>query len=90
MTHELFPCVRAQAIATGLERTGRAIRRGTQWGFIRLGAATGGFYWVSFDGQRVLRGRRNEAFSDAEPIQDGFGDAMVRAAGPVTSVAALR
>jgi hypothetical protein len=71
---------RALSIARGLLRTKRAsISEGaeeTASRFLRLRAVLGAFYWISFDGRRVLRGKKPD---DAEELQPGFVDAMVRA-----------
>ena len=70
---------RASTIARGLIRTKRA---GSiidmDQGMLRLGCRNGGYYWVSLDGSRVLRG---EALFDADELQPKFGDAMERAGG---------
>ncbi len=76
------PSMRAAAIANGLMRTGRAANPLHTCGFICLHTAGAHRYWVSFDGQRVLRGRD---LADADELQDGFIEAMIRAgerAGP--------
>jgi hypothetical protein len=49
------PSPRAQAIATGLVRTGRAAKHRAAAGFIRADGI-GPTCWVSADGARVLRG----------------------------------
>ncbi len=68
---------RARAIAEGLFRTKRAMRRGIyEIGMLRLTCRTGGHYWISFDGRRVLRGF---LLSEAEDLQPKFIDAMERA-----------
>ena len=69
------PAWRAEAIAYGLVRTGRAANAQPENGFIRLKAKGGGFYWVSFVGFRLLRG---EAFWDADELQPKFVEAMER------------
>jgi len=69
------PTWRAEAIANGLIRTRRAANAQPLDGFIRLKAKGGGFYWVSFDGFRLLRG---EAFWDADELQPKFVEAMER------------
>ena len=77
-----IPSVRAQAIANGLMRTGRAANPLHTRGFICLHTAGAHRYWVSNDGRRVLRGRE---LAEADELQDGFIDAMARAgdgAGP--------
>jgi hypothetical protein len=70
------PTPRARAIANGLIQTKRATNAQSEDGFIRLEAKGGGFYWVSFDGLRLLRGA---AFWDAEELQAKFIVAMERA-----------
>jgi hypothetical protein len=70
------PAWRAGAIAHGLMRTGRAANAQPENGFIRFKAKGGGFYWVSSDGFRLLRG---EAFWDADELQPKFVEAMERA-----------
>ena len=70
------PTWRAGAIANGLIRTRRAANAQPGEGFIRLKATGGGFYWVSFDGFRLLRG---DTFWDAEELQPKFIEAMERA-----------
>jgi hypothetical protein len=44
-------------------------------GFVRLRAVVGAFYWISFDGMRVLRGREPRG---ADELRDGFIEAMAR------------
>jgi hypothetical protein len=46
-------------------------------GMIRLEGMIGGYYWISFDGSRVLRGA--DVWEDAEELQPKFIDAMERA-----------
>jgi len=70
------PAWRAEAITNGLIRSGRATNAQPEDGFIRLKAKGGGFYWVSFDGFRLLRG---EAFWNADELQPKFIEAMERA-----------
>ena len=68
---------RAKAIAEGLIRTKRAGRHGViDQGILKLECTKGGYYWISLDGGRVLRGR---AIFDAEELQPKFIDAMERA-----------
>jgi hypothetical protein len=76
------PSPRAQAIAAGLIRTGRAAKSRAAAGFIRAdgGDAT---YWVSDDGARLLRG---DAVDTADELQPGFAAAMARA-GSMTAAA---
>ena len=69
--------LRATSIARGLIRTERA--RGSvksHRGMLRLECIDGGFYWISRDGGRVIRGR---ASFDAEEMQPKFTEAMERA-----------
>jgi hypothetical protein len=68
---------RAKAIAEGLFRTKRAGRHGVvDQGMVKLECAKGGYYWISLNGRRVLRGK---AIFDAEELQPKFIDAMERA-----------
>jgi hypothetical protein len=69
--------LRATSIVRGLIRTERAagIIKAHQ-GMLRLECHGGGFYWISFDGGRVLRGAR---LFEAEELQPKFADAMERA-----------
>ena len=76
MTETLEPSPRAWAIAAGLVRSGRATNATAMDGFIRLLARGGVRYWVPFDGDRLLRG---ETLEDADELQLGFVDAMMRA-----------
>jgi hypothetical protein len=73
------PTARATAIAEGLVRTGRGAIVNTLSGFICVRGTESSFYWVSFDGARVLRG--NE-IGTADELQSGFVDAMERAGAP--------
>ena len=75
-TPSLLPSPRAVAVAEGLVRTGRASAPITVDGYIRLVAGAGQHYWVSSDGQRVLRG---PDLGDADELQAGFIAAMERA-----------
>jgi len=43
---------------------------------LKLECTKGGYYWISLDGSRVLRGK---AIFDAEELQPKFADAMERA-----------
>ncbi len=70
------PTVRALRIAEGLRRTGRAFAQTTASGFICLRSSTSGFYWVAYDGARMLRG---DDIKTAESLQSGFISAMHRA-----------
>lgn len=76
------PSARALAIAKGLVRTNRVSKKDvvgeTFGGFIRLCAVVGAFYWVSFDGMHVLRGPEPR---NADELQDGFIESMLRAGG---------
>jgi hypothetical protein len=68
---------RLKAIAEGLIRTGRAgKRREYDRGMLRLECLTGGFYWISLDGSRVVRGAR---LPTADELQPKFIEAMERA-----------
>ena len=68
---------RAAAIVRGLVRTERAAKRiSPDQGMLRLECLSGGFYWISFDGGRLLRGA--DLFS-ADELQVKFRDAMERA-----------
>ena len=70
---------RATTIARGLIRTRRATSTmNLEQGMLRLGCRNGGYYWVSLDGRRVLRGK---AVFEADELQPKFGDAMGRAVG---------
>jgi hypothetical protein len=70
---------RAHKVARGLIRTRRAasIIKVDQ-GMLRLGCRNGGYYWLSLDGRRVLRGK---ALSEADELQPNFAAAMERAGG---------
>jgi len=57
-------------------RTGRAKDCHKIPGFLRLMSKEGGNYWVSFSGQKILRGL---AFNVSTQMQDGFANAMARA-----------
>jgi hypothetical protein len=78
------PSPRAAAVAEGLVRTGRASDPITTDGYIRLVAGAGQHYWVSSDGQRVLRG---PDLGDADELQAGFIAAMERAGAAAAAVA---
>ena len=68
---------RAKAIAEGLIRTDRADHHGAiEHAMLRPASRKGGFYWISLDGSRLLRGA--ELFG-AEELQAKFRDAMERA-----------
>jgi len=68
---------RAAAIVKGLVRTKRAAKGVTaDQGTLRIVCLKGGYYWVSLDGSRVLRG--SELFA-AEELQPKFIDAIERA-----------
>jgi hypothetical protein len=68
---------RAKAIAEGLIRTKRAGRHGViDQGILKLECTKGGYYWISLDGGRVLRGAK---LFEAEELQPKFIDAMERA-----------
>jgi hypothetical protein len=70
------PTVRAKRIAEGLIRTGRAYAATRTLGYICLQSATGGFYWVAYDGAKVLRG---DNIKKANILQGGFISVMERA-----------
>jgi hypothetical protein len=76
----MTPSVRAIAVARGVgpHKAGTEERRnGTDNNrFLRLRSVLGAFYWISFDGRRVLRG---ESPDDPEELQPGFIEAMARA-----------
>ena len=68
---------RARAIAEGLIRTKCAGNHGTlDEGNLRRECLKGGFYWISLDGRRLLRGARPQGASE---LQATFLDAMERA-----------
>ena len=68
---------KARSIAEGLIATGRGSELCLTDSYVRLRAKAGGFYWISFDGRRLLRG---DEVSEAEPLQPKFADAMSKAA----------
>jgi hypothetical protein len=70
-----LPSPRAQAIAAGLVRAGRATNYRVFGNFVRADGA-GATYWVSNDGMRVLRG---DTIGGADEMQPGFLEAMARA-----------
>jgi hypothetical protein len=68
---------RAAAIVRGLVRTERTTKGvSSDQGMLRLECLSGGFYWISLDGGRLLRGAE---LIDAEELQAKFRDAMERA-----------
>ena len=68
---------RARAIAEGLIRAKRAGRHGViDRGMLKLECTKGGYYWISLDGSRVVRGK---VIFEAEELQPKFIDAMERA-----------
>ena len=75
MSSDESPNHRARAITDGLLATGRAANPAQIVGFIVLAARSGGFYWVTNDGHRLLRGDRLE---DADDLQPNFVETMVR------------
>ena len=77
MSSNSSPSRRAVMMSTGLIITGRAASPKRIDGFICLEALAGGFFWVAYDGSRLLRG---ESLADAEELQPTFAEAMVRAA----------
>jgi len=63
-------------IAKGLARTGRGstdVRRVGTW--LQVRGKNGVFYWISFDGGKLLRG---DDVKNAEELQRSFADAMAR------------
>ena len=70
------PTNRAWAIAAGLVRTRRAATYEPSNSFIRAEGIGAVRYWISADGDRLLRGHQ---LTDAEDLQAGFIDAMARA-----------
>jgi len=74
---ELTISARVGTIAEGLIRTKRA-RNPAEFdqGMLRLKCKKGGYYWISLDGGRVLRGH---GLFDADELQPKFRDAMERA-----------
>ena len=70
-----LPSPRAQAIAAGLVRAGRATNYRVFGNFVRADGV-GATYWVSNDGTRVLRG---DMIGGADEMQPGFLEAMARA-----------
>ena len=71
----LEPSARAQAIAAGLVRAGRATNYRVFGNFVRADGV-GATYWISHDGTRVLRG---DTIGGADELQPGFLEAMARA-----------
>jgi hypothetical protein len=69
------PSPRAEAIAAGLVRTGRAANYWATAGFIRADGG-GPTYWISDDGTRILRG---DLVDGADELQRGFLEAMALA-----------
>ena len=68
---------RARAIAEGLIRTDRAGRHGViDRGMLKLECTKGGYYWISLNGSRLLRGTGPQGASE---LQATFLDAMERA-----------
>jgi hypothetical protein len=70
------PSERAHRIAEGLIRTGRATDCHPVPGYLRLTGKEGDRYWISMNGNKLLRGF---TFDGATEIQGGFANAMVRA-----------
>lgn len=70
------PSPRAWAIAAGLVRTQRAAKYEVTKGYIRADGVGAQRYWISDDGQRVLRGT---IIPIADELQGGFIEAMARA-----------
>ena len=68
---------RAKAIAEGLIRTKRAGLHGViDRGMLKLECTKGGYYWISLDGARVVRGK---SIFESDELQPKFCDAMERA-----------
>ena len=68
---------RAEEIANGLVRTGRASDPRMVHDHVQLRANRGGgFYWITIDGARLLRGDELET---AEELQPNFVQAMALA-----------
>jgi hypothetical protein len=68
---------RAHAIAEGLMRTDRASDLCIHRDYLRLRAKRGGgFYWIAFDGGRLLRG---DELATSEELQPHFAHAMLQA-----------
>ena len=65
-----------KAIAQGLIISGRARSPQFDGGMLRLECLSGGFYWISFEGRRVLRGK---LLLEADELQRRFIDDMERA-----------
>ena len=73
----VVPSERAHSIAAGLIRTERAAAGGKLvHGMLRLESFENGYYWISADGRRLMRG---SSLVGAEELQPSFADAMVRA-----------
>jgi len=73
---ESQPTNRAQAIARGLVRSGRARRAELVGDVIRLERRSGGYYWVAFNGHELGQGM---TLGDAEPLQPTFVAKMMAA-----------
>jgi hypothetical protein len=70
---------RANMIARGLIRTKRAASIiSVDHGMLRLSCRSGGYYWITLDGRRIVRGK---VLFDADELQPKFSDAMARAGG---------
>jgi hypothetical protein len=68
---------RAEEIASGLVRSGRASAPRKVHDHIELRANRGGgFYWITIDGSRLLRG---DDLDTAEELQPNFAQAMAQA-----------
>lgn len=75
--HEAEISVRATMIARGLLVTKRGVGViSMDHGVLRIKSRSGGYYWISLDGGRILRGTK---LFDAEELQPKFTDAMERA-----------
>jgi hypothetical protein len=73
---ELSISKRAKAMADGLIRTGRASDYGATNSHLQLRAKRGGFYWITADGDSLMRG---DTLDGAEQLQPNFAQAMVHA-----------
>ena len=72
---DMQPTHSADAIVSGLIRTGRAHNHSERVGAVlRLARRKGpGFYWIDVNGHEV---RRGETLLNAEPLQESFVAAM--------------
>ena len=77
MPSEVEISPRATTIARGLIATRRAAGIiAMDNGTLRIRCRAGGYYWISLDGRRVLRGKM---LFEADELQPKFSDAMERA-----------